>query len=332
MSTGGAEPSVGAADGCPVAAPPPGGPATTPQSRRLPRRRALIQQVRVLVRAIDTGDDDDVGEAVLQLSRRRRWLAPLALAVGAFVMLFQGLRMLVANWRLTLIQIVPAMWIWAAMLDLKLHVLEGRELRLWYGAAALSAVLGITLIAAASFYLNAVFAFAISRPGKPEIRPAFSTARSHLGVVLAWGVGVGLALGAAAIIVPRWGSWWFVFSMSIVIAVMMLTYVAVPARLVGIKARVSRRDKLTAAVVGGAVGAIVCTPPYVVARIGILLLGSDVTFVIGVVLLAVGFTLQAGATGAVKAIKMSAKLVAGNDPTTLVRPAGPPAADRSAVV
>ncbi len=105
---------------------------------------------------------------------------------------------------------------------------------------------------------------------------------------------------------------------------MMLTYVTVPSRLVGIKAHVSRRDKFTAAVVGGAVGAIVCTPPYVVARIGIVLLGSGVTFVIGVVLLAFGFTLQAGATGAVKALKMSAKLVAGSDPATITTPPSAP--------
>jgi hypothetical protein len=39
-----------------------------------------------------------------------------------------------------------------------------------------------------------------------------------------------------------------------------------------------------------------------------------VLFVLGIVLLAVGFTLQAGATGAVKAIKMSAKLAAGDLP------------------
>jgi hypothetical protein len=74
----------------------------------------------------------------------------------------------------------------------------------------------------------------------------------------------------------------------------------------------SRRDKLTTAVVGGALGALVCTPPYVLGRIGLLLLGSHVLFALGVVLLALGLTLQAGATGAVKAIKMSAKLAAGN--------------------
>ena len=54
-----------------------------------------------------------------------------------------------------------------------------------------------------------------------------------------------------------------------------------------------------------------CTPPYVIGRIGILLLGSHTLFALGVVLLAFGLALQAGATGAVKAIKMSAKLAAG---------------------
>jgi hypothetical protein len=95
---------------------------------------------------------------------------------------------------------------------------------------------------------------------------------------------------------------------------MMLTYVTLPARVVGVRPTGSRRDKLTASLVGGALGALICTPPYLLGRIGILLLGSNVLFVLGIVLLAVGFTLQAGATGAVKAIKMSAKLAAGDLP------------------
>jgi hypothetical protein len=36
-------------------------------------------------------------------------------------------KLLFTNWRLTLVQILPAMWIWAAMLDLKAHALHGKE-------------------------------------------------------------------------------------------------------------------------------------------------------------------------------------------------------------
>ena len=172
-------------------------------------------------------------------------------------------------------------------------------------------MLGVTILTSASFFLNAVFAFAIARPGRPEIRPGFAQARSHAGVVLATGGVIGLLLGFAAFYSDRWGHWWFTLSMSIVIGIMMVAYVAVPSRLIGMKTTYSRADKLKAAAVGGAIGAIVCSPPYLLGRIGILMLGSHVLFVPGIFILTLGITLQAGATGAVKAIKMSAKLVAG---------------------
>jgi hypothetical protein len=194
-----------------------------------------------------------------------------------------------------------------------LHVFKRRELPVWDGALAVILVIAIVIVTVGCYYLNAVFAFAISRPGRPQIGTAFARTRERLDVILTAGFIIGLALGFAVIVTPRWGLWWFAFSLSVVIGVMMLTYVAIPSRLIGMKAVGSPRDKLTASVVAGAVGAIVCTPPYVVGRIGILLLGSRL-FVLGVIMISLGFTLQAGATGAVKAIKMSAKLVAGNLP------------------
>ena len=66
----------------------------------------------------------------------------------------------------------------------------------------------------------------------------------------------------------------------------------------------------------GALGAAVSTPPYLLGRIGILMLGSHALFIPGIFVVAVGFTLQAGATGAVKAVKLSAHLVAGGASTT----------------
>jgi hypothetical protein len=279
---------------------------------RLPsRRHVLVTQGEAFVRAIRSGDEAAVESAVLELSRSRRIFAPLVFVAGAFVMLFDGLRLVFLNWRLTLIQVLPAMWIWLAFLDLKAHVFRGAEFHAWHGGVELLLVVGIALLTAVGFYLNAVFAFAISQPGPPQIRPAFALARRHLGVVLTVGLVVGVALGLSAIVVPRWGGMWFALSLGIVIGVMMLTYVTVPARIVGIRPTGSRRDKLAASVIGGTLGAIVCTPPYVIGRIRVLLLGSNVLFLLGVVLLAIGFALQAGATGAVKAIKMSAKLAAG---------------------
>jgi hypothetical protein len=286
---------------------PPGAGARAPRSRR----GVLSAQVGRLVGAIRDSDQAAVEQAVLQLSASRRLLAPLAFAVGAFAMLAEGVKLLFSNWRLTLIQVLPAMWIWAAMIDLKAHVLHGRTLYVLRGPVLIPIVLAIAAITAASFFLNAVFAFAIAAPGPPKIRPAFTQARSHLASVLGSGAAVGVCLGLATTVFTRWGLWWFALSLSIVVGVMMVCYVAVPARLIGMKTTYSKRDKLTATAVGGAIGAVVCTPPYVLGRVGILMLGSHTLFILGIILIAVGLTLQAGATGAVKAIKMSAKLVSG---------------------
>jgi len=257
-------------------------------------------------------DREVVDEMILRLSRSRPWLAPLALAVGAFAMLFDGVKLLFTNWRLTLIQVLPAMWIWAAMYDLKLHVLHGKSFQVLTGpTVVIPLVLVVALVTGASFYLNAVFAFAIIAPGRPRIRPAFTQARSHLAIVLSSGLIVGFLLGLATVVVTRWGVFWFGLSLSVVVGVMMVCYVAVPARLIGVKPTQSKRDKMTASVVGGAIGAVICTPPYALGRIGLVLLGSHDLFALGVILFTIGITVQAGATGAVKTVKMTAKLVSG---------------------
>ena len=264
-----------------------------------------------------------VEELVVRVSGSRRAFAPLALVVGGFAMLFTGLKLLFTNWRLTLVQALPAMWIWLAMYDFKAHVLHGKSFHVLRGPVLIPIVLVIAAITAASFFLNAVFGFAIVQPGAPKVRPAVAQARLHLRVILGSGAVVGLLLGLSTMVVTRWGHPWFAISLSIVLGVMMVCYVAVPSRLIGVKPNTSRRDKLTATVVGGALGAVVCTPPYVLGRVGILMLGSPTLFIPGILVVSLATALQTGATGAVKTVKMSAKLVA--PPTRPPSAAGAPA-------
>jgi hypothetical protein len=276
------------------------------------RLDAASTRIRSLVRAIQDNDEAKIEEAILRLSRRHRLLAPLALAVSAFVLLFDGLRLLVSNWRLTVIQILPAMWIWLAMLDLKVHVLHGKTFHVIRGPILIPICLVIIALTMVSFFLNAVFAFAIAKPGRPRVRPGLDQAKQHLGAILGSGAIVGALLAFATMIMTRWGRPWFGIVLSVVVGLMMVCYVAVPARLIGGKPRQSRRDKLTTSAVGGAIGATVCTPPYLLGRLGILMLGSKVLFIPGIFVIAIGVTLQAGATGAVRAIKLSATLTAGH--------------------
>jgi len=289
----------------------PAGPAPghgQPPARRIARR----EQVRQFARAVRDSDLATADEVILRLSRSRRWLAPLAVCVGAFAMLFVGIKLLFTNWRLTLIQLLPAMWIWAAMFDLKAHILHGKTFHVLTGPVVIPLVLGVAAVTAASFYLNAVFAYAIAGQAPPSIRPAFTQAWSRRAAILASGFAVGVLLGLSTVVVVRWGRFWFGLCLGVVIAIMMICYVAVPARLIGMKTSYPKRDKLAASAVGGIVGAVVCTPPYLLGRLGLVMLGSQALFVPGLIVFITGLTLQAGATSAVKTVKMSASLVSGH--------------------
>jgi hypothetical protein len=261
-----------------------------------------------MARAVRDGDEAAITRAVEDLSRRHRLLAPLALAVGGVLLLFGGLRILFSNWRLVAIQIPPAMWIWAAMYDLRAHVLHDESWHAIKGPVVIPIIVAIVAITIGCFFLNAVFGFAISREGRPELGPASAEARRHLTPIAVSGGLVGLALGLTVTVVSRARSPWFALALSIVIGVMMIAYVAVPARLIGARPGSSRRDRLSASVVGSALGAVVSTPAYVLGRIGLLMLGSPFLRIPGLVLFVLGFTLQAGATSAVKAVKMGARL------------------------
>ena len=270
-----------------------------------------MRSIGRLVDAIRRGDDKAVEQAVVQLSQRRRWLAPLALIVGAFLMLFQGVKLLYTNWRLAVVQIIPAMWIWIAMLDIKLHVLHGKQFHVIRGPLLIPCVLGVTvahrgqLLPQRRLRLRHLGARPSRRSGPPSPWPTATSASSWPGACA-----IGLALSFSALIATRWGHWPFVISQSIVVGIMMLCYIAVPARIVGVEKKAqSRRDTLAASAVGGAVGAVVCSPPYMLGRVGILMLGWPYVFWLGVILIIIGATLQTGATSAVKAVKFSAKLV-----------------------
>jgi hypothetical protein len=278
------------------------------------RLGAFSNRIGSLVRAIEDSDEAKIEEAVLRLSGSRRAFAPLAFAIGAFALLFDGLRLLLRNWRLTLVQILPAVWIWLAMLDLRVHVLQAQSFTVLHGPVLIPIILGIVAITIASFFLNAVFAFAITQPGDPEIRPAVAQALSHRTPIIASGAVVGLLLALSTTVVTRWGSPWFALSLGIITAVMMVCYVAVPARLIGTKPAQTRRDKLMTSLVSSVLGVAVATPPYLLGRLGLLMVGSPALLIPGIVVLAVGVTLQAGATGAVRAIKMSASLTGDREP------------------
>jgi hypothetical protein len=267
------------------------------------------------IRLLDAvrGDEADIASAVEELARSHRLLSPLALGVGGIAMLLGGVRLLVSNWRLTLVQVLPAVWIWLAMYDLRAHFLHGRAFRELEEPMLVLSIAAIAAVTIAVFFLNAVFGFAIAQAGRPRVRVAIAEARSRLPPILLSGGALGLALGLAVLVAPRAGRPWFAVSLGAVLAAMMVAYIAVPSRLIGAEPAASRRDRLSASAVGGLLGVALSTPPYILGRVGLLMIGSPVLRIPGALLFLLGATLQAGATSAVRAVKVGARL-GGVDP------------------
>ena len=183
---------------------------------------------------IHDGDEEMVESAVIAFSQSRRMFAPLAFVVGAFIMLFDGLKLLVTNWRLTVVQILPAMWIWLATADLKAHVLHGRGFHHLNGAVLVGRDGSRDRDHGRELLSQRRFRFAIAAPPPPVIRPAFA-ASGPPRFVLGSGAVVGIALAISTLVLSRWGTRWFGLATGITIGIMTLCYVAVPGRLLGIK-------------------------------------------------------------------------------------------------
>ena len=233
-------------------------------------------------------------------------------------MLFQGLRLLFANWRLTLDPGVAQRCGSGSRCSTSRRTRSrGRSSTPGTGGVELLLVRGDRpgdrRRASTSMPW---FAFAISQPRDAQIRPACRGSRGATSASSwAWGPVDGRSPSdfRSRSWSPRWGVHSFPFDLGIVIGVMMLTYVTVPARIVGIRpGRLPARQACDRGHRRGrSARSSAARPPDREAGDPGARVGAGL-FPLGVVLLTLGFVLQAGATGAVKAIKMSEKLAAGH--------------------
>ena len=264
------------------------------------------------MRAIEENDEAKVEEAILRLSRSRRVFAPLAFTISAFVMLYEGLRLLVSNWRLTLVEILPAMWIWLAMFDLKAHTLHGKSFDVLRGPVLIPIGAAIVMLTVASYFLNAVFAFAISQPGRAEIRPGLAQARRHWVPILASGAVTGALLAFSTTVVTRWGK-------PVVHAFAGHHRRRDDGELRGCARASDRGPEAQAVTAREAVeqrgrrgverdGVYAALPPRPTGLSGARIERGPRVHPLASSRSSLGVTLQAGATGAVRAIKMSATL------------------------
>jgi hypothetical protein len=274
--------------------------------REIRHGRAILKFARTMRDA----DPAEIEAAATQLSRTHRWLAPLGYVAGTLALIVAGIKPLFKNWRLTLVELVPATWVWFSMWNLKAHVLDGRSIHHFHGWISVVGVLLMVTAATIAFYCNAIFAFSIGGKQPPSIPSAAREANTHLKAILLWGLGFGIAHGLVSFVIAPLGSPWYTLSLLCVLAAMLVSFVAVPAALAGMKERRTRREKVGFAAIGGALAVVAVTPGFLFDRAGLLMLGVHSLRIVGFALLSMGVALQIAGTSGVKSVKLSSRIEA----------------------
>ena len=102
------------------------------------------------------------------------------------MLLFRGVKVIIVNWRLTLVELVPAVLIGLTWWDLRVHLFGVRDLAVVHDIGLVVVAVGVVVITVVFYWCNAVFAFAVENPdgpgcGPPSARPEPTTASSMRG-------------------------------------------------------------------------------------------------------------------------------------------------------
>jgi hypothetical protein len=269
--------------------------------RRKSRRRALGQAVT----AVRSTDPARVEAALREFGGRRRWLAPLAYAAGTIAVVFDGVVLLLRNWRLTLLQVVPATWIWGMTWNLKNHELSKASI-----SPTIAALLAVCLLVGAqvAYWCNATFAFTMVQGARTDIRAAFREARPHWGLIGGLALLTGAVQAGIWLAVPHLHVKWLWIALLVMFVVQVYLFVAIPCWLLGMRKTGTRRDRTAQSVTTGVLGGVASTPGFLLNRIGLLLMGTGSLFFLGVVVVSIGAVLHVTASSSVRVVKMSLRL------------------------
>ena len=273
------------------------------------RGRREATRLLEVVRAVADTDPEQIETTARNLGRSRRYLAPIGWVAGMLVLVVRGLGLLLSNWRLLLIELVPATWVWLTMWDLhrqKLHnvPLQDPTLTELLVAVAIASVTGI-----AALWCNSVFGFAITHD-RPSIRRAIEQLRPFRRRVVAAGFLMGAVVTLGFTVIPELKPQWLYYGfLGGMYGIMLTALVVLPAWVIGIpRKRFGPVETVQRWVTGWVLGAVAMGPGFIVARVGGLLLEVRGLEVLGYVMITVGAILYAAGLSCLKAITLSMKL------------------------
>lgn len=276
------------------------------------RSSDVAQMLRA--RASDA-DAHEVAESLRALGRRSPWLRPLVLAGNTLDALVRAVLVLLTTARLTLVELVPAVWIGAITWDWRVHASGELPLPEVHGTVVALVVVGVVLANLAAYWCNATLTFALLQPPPIEVRGAFAHARRHGALITSWALAIGTAHAFVSVVLSRTTVGWFGLGSSVIAIAQLYAIVALPVALAGLPRRhLPIRQRAVNAAVVGAITVVALAPGFALNRLALLLIGVGLPPV-GFLLLVIAVLVQVAATSSAHTVTLATKVnvIAGTD-------------------
>jgi hypothetical protein len=254
--------------------------------------------------AVRSTDPATVESALTDLAEKGRWLKPLAYAAGTLAVVFDGVLLLSRHWRLTLLQLVPAVWVWVMSWNLRNHMLASSDAST---AGSIAIAVCILVAAQTAYWCNATFGYTMGQGEMTDIRAAFAEARPHWRLVGGLALLTGAIQASIAIAIPHTDVRWLWVALLVMFIVQIYLFIAIPSWLLGVRKTGTRRERTVQTMTMGVLSGVAATPGFLLNRIGLLLLGTSL-FWVGVVVVSIGAVLHVTASSSVRVVKLSLRL------------------------
>jgi hypothetical protein len=227
--------------------------------------RSRWQSLVTATSAVRSTDPASVESALKDLGGKRRWLAPLVFAAGTVAVVFDGVLLLLHNWRLTLLQLLPAVWISVMTWNMKNHLVSKPTISTTLSIAVAVAVL---LAAQVAYWCNATFAFTLTHEDRGDLRSAFREARGHVPLIGGLALLTGGVQACIWLLMPHLNTSWLWLALLLMFFVQIYLFVAIPCWLVGVRKTGTRRERTTQSVTTGVLSGVASMPGFLLNRIG----------------------------------------------------------------
>jgi hypothetical protein len=257
--------------------------------------------------AVRSTDPAQVESALKELGESRHWLAPLIWAAGTIAVVFDGVLLLMRNWRLTLLQLMPAAWISVMTWNMKSHLVSKPSIST---GVSIAAAVAVVLAAQLAYWCNATFAFTMLQD-PPDTREAFREARLHWRLIGGLALLTGSVQATIWLLMPHFNTGWLWLALVLMFVVQIYLFIAIPCWLIGVRKTGTRRERMTRSATTGVLSGVASAPGFLLNRIGWLLLGTGALGIVGGALVAIGAVLHVTASSSVRVVKLSLRLRGG---------------------